>query len=187
VFGWFKKKPQPAQPDDKVACFKYHFSAAEGSQVQRGCIAAAMVAIEDEPVQKARNLLSAEDQVIFMMTYECFVMWGFKRGLETVLKPAVVEPIIVAMRRHFAKHGFYRPDAFQKIWDQMQTVMPMAMNPTPEGVIYPAAEMLMAPTLAGYPLDPMISADLEFGVFVGLVIGDLVRIARAQVMPSVSR
>jgi hypothetical protein len=185
MFGWFKKKPPPAQHDDRIARFKHHIATTEGPQVQRGCVAAAMVAIEDESVRNQRNKLSADDQLIFMMTYECFVMWAMKRGLETVLKATEVEAVIMAIHRHFAKYGFYRPDAFEKIWDKMQVVMPMAMSPSPEGVVYPAADMLMAPTLAGYPLNPMIAADLEFGVFVGLVIGDLVTVAQAQAMPRI--
>jgi hypothetical protein len=184
--GWFKRKPQPSSQDARAARFQQHFFAAEGSQVERGC-AAAMVAIEEEPVQRQRNKLSAEDQVIFMMAYESFVMWAFKRGLETLMKPPEVTPVILAIHKNFAKRGFYRPDAFEKIWEKMQVVMPKAMNPTPEGVVYPVVEMLMAPTLAGYPLNPMIAADLEFGAFVGLVVGDLFRIARAQVTPSAPR
>jgi hypothetical protein len=152
VFGWLKKKPKPDQPDARNARFVYHFENAVGSQVQRGCIAAGMVAIEAESVQKKRKKLTVEDQIIFMMTYECFVLRAIKRGLEAVLKPAEVEPIVVSVYHHFAKNGFYRPDVFEKIWDKMQIVMPIAIKPTPEGVIYPAADMITAPSLAGYPL-----------------------------------
>jgi hypothetical protein len=92
------------------------------------------------------------------------------------------------MQRHFAKQAIYRPQAFEKIWDKMQVVMPMAMNSTPDGAPpYPAAEMLMAPTLAGYPLDPVNGADLEFGMFISFVVGDLARIARAQAMSNSAR
>ena len=185
MFSWFKRNPQVEQPREIATRFRHHFSAAEGSQIQRGCSAAAMVAIEEEPVQKQRNKLLAEDQIVFMMTYECFVTWAFKQGLEKVLKPADVEPVIVAMHRHFAKHAFYRPEAFEKIWGKMQVLMPKALTPTAKGVIGPAASMLMAANLAGYPLDPMIGADLEFGAFVGKAIGELVTRAQAQAMPSV--
>jgi hypothetical protein len=119
-----------------------------------------------------------------MMTYECFVMWAFKHGLETVLKRGEVEAAVVAMQHHFAKHAFYQRQAFEKIWSEMQVVMPMAMTPTPEGIIYPVTEMLMAATFAGYPLDPMIGADLEFGRYIALAIGNCVRAARAQAMPT---
>jgi hypothetical protein len=185
VFNWFKRNPQVEQPKEIATRFRHHFSAAEGSQIQRGCIAAAMVAIEEEPVQKQRNKLPAKDQIIFMMTYECFVMWAFKQGLEKVLKPADVGPVIVAMHRHFAKHAFYQPDAFAKIWDKMQVLMPKAMAPAAKGVICPAADMLRAANLAGYPLEPTIGADLEFGAFVSKAIGELVTRAQAQAMPSV--
>jgi hypothetical protein len=185
VFGWFKRKPQPAQPDARVARFKHHFATANGSDSQCGCIAVAMIAIEEEWVQKVRDKLSGEAKVIFMMTYECFVMWAMRRGLESVLKPVEVEAIIAAIRSHFATHGFYRPQAFDKIWDKMQGVMPIAMTPTPDGMILPAAEMFMAPNMAGYPLDPNILVEnFEFGLLVGLVLDNLARDARAMVMPS---
>ena len=39
-----------------------------------------MVAIEAEQVQKQYGKLAGEARIIFMMTYECFVMWAMKRG-----------------------------------------------------------------------------------------------------------
>jgi hypothetical protein len=184
MFGWFKKKRQPVYSDAAIESFKRHYEIAEGSPSQRGCIAAAMVSLEKEPVQKQRKKLTGDVQVTFMMAYECFVMWAMKRGLDSVMEPPEVETFVASMRQHFAKHGYFQPDAFEKIWDKMQNVMPMALNSTPEGLPYPVTEMLMAPVLAGYDLDPMIGADMEFGIFVAIELGTLGKIALAQVIPN---
>ena len=132
-----------------------------------------MTAIEDEYVQKQRKMFSGEEQIIFMMTYECFVMWCLLRGLATLLTRQDVEHVRIAIHDHFTKHARYRQNVFEKIWEKMQDVMPMAMTSTPDGVPpLPVAEMFMAPTLAGFKLD-LLKTDLEFGVFVGLAVSEL--------------
>jgi hypothetical protein len=137
-----------------------------------------MLAIEGELVKVQRGKLSAKNQMIFIMTYECFVMWALKRGMDSVLERKVVESAVVALQQHFAKHAWYQPDVFEKIWDQIQNLMPLTLRPTDKGIIYPAAEMIEAANQAGYPLDPMIAADLDFGMHVLMVIQPLAEIAQ---------
>src|SRR5207253_1379189 len=103
-------------------------------------------------------------QMNFMMAYECFVMWALKRGIEGIVTQREADSAIVAMQQHLAKHAWYRPEAFEKVWESMQETMPMGLRPTVDGLIYPAAEMLMAARLAGFPY-PLI-LDLDFGAHI---------------------
>jgi hypothetical protein len=161
--------------------YKRIFAAAEGSNLQRSFIAIAMLAIEDDLVQEQRTNLAVNDQMIFMMTYECLVMWALRRGMATVLKREEFGSTLDAMHLHFARHAWYRPDAFEKIWNRMEVLMPLAMKPDDSGIIYPVAEMIEAANQAGYPLNPMIGARLKFGMHVGLEIGRLGDFARSAV------
>ena len=45
-----------------------------------------MTAIEEELVQNELKPLSSDDQMLFMMTYECFVLWALKQGMQQLLK-----------------------------------------------------------------------------------------------------
>jgi hypothetical protein len=166
------------EPDPRlIAKLKAHFAAAEGSHIQRACIATAMSAIEHELVETERAQLPTNDQMLFMMTYECFVMWALKMGIEPVLERPEVESAIVAMQEYFARHAWYKPGVFEAIWKQMQEVMPMALRTGDEGTQpYPAAEMLMAPSLAGYSFSRAVGLDLRFGIHVALEIARLAEV-----------
>jgi hypothetical protein len=161
----------------RFAASERHFVAAEGSFLERLFIAAAMSAIEDDDVQRQRLKLSSEDQMVFMMTYECFVIWSLMRGMETVLKQEEVKSACFAMQRHFAKQAWYRPHVFEKIWDGMQVFMPMAMKYDDTHPPYPVAEMLMAADYAGCSL-PSIGTDFRFGIHVGLTMVILAEFGR---------
>ena len=87
---------QPTPSEERLARFKDHYAVADGTEIQRGCSAAAMTAIEDEYVQKQRKMFSGEEQIIFMMTYECFVMGCLLRGLATLLTRQDVEHVRIA-------------------------------------------------------------------------------------------
>jgi hypothetical protein len=178
MFDWLSKSPQVQPKDPGLARLQHHFLLAEGSESQRFAIAAAMSAIEEDLVERQRTKLSSEKQTVFMMTYECFVMWSIKRGMDAVLKSEQVTQVVVAMHQHFAKHAWYQPDAFERIWDQMQVLMPMALRPDDTGIIYPVTEMIEAANQAGYPLDHMIGADGEFGIHVVMEIGRLATVAK---------
>jgi hypothetical protein len=139
-----------------------------------------MMAIEAEEIAKQREKLTPDGQMTFMMAYECCMMWAIKSGMEKVLKPEEVQSAVLAMRRHLAKHGWYQPEPFEKIWAEMEILMPIAMSqgadaPPP----YPVAQMLLAPNQAGYPLDLMMGTDLNFGFYVLLMIQQLADAAKS--------
>jgi tryptophan synthase alpha subunit len=116
MFGWFRKKAEPPAADVQPTRFMVHFAAADGTVIQRGAIAAAMSSLEVDAVQKERLTLSPKDQATFMMTYACMVVWAITRGMVTRLKSEEVDAAIVAMQFHFAKHAWYQPEPFAKLW-----------------------------------------------------------------------
>ena len=97
---------------------------AQGSELHRNLITAAMSQIEATRVQDLRAKLSAEDQMRFMMAYECFVMWAINLGLQKVLNAEGIQAALRALYHHFEKHGWYRADAFEKIWAETEKEMP---------------------------------------------------------------
>jgi hypothetical protein len=141
MFGWFSRKPKTETQEQCVARLQHHFLLAKGSKGQRLAIAAAMSALEKDLVQQQRLRLASEEQAVFMMTYECFVMWAIKGGMDATLNREEVESTVLAIHHHFTKHAWYRPDAFEKIWDQTQVLMPIALSPTDTGIVYPVTEM----------------------------------------------
>lgn len=154
MIGWLKKRVAERKTAKTVQRFKQHFSKAAGIQLERILIAAAMVEIEDPMIQEERVKVPVAQQETFMMAYECFVMWTLKRGIAVVLEASAVSAAVLAMRNHFAKHACYSRGAFEKIWAEMERLMPQAMIPSGGlGIVYPAAEICEAARQAGFQLD----------------------------------
>jgi hypothetical protein len=176
VFAWLK---QHLARKAFQKSFERHYGAAEGSHIQRSVIAAAMSEIEYEMVQRQRAKQSPKDQIAFMITYECMVMWSLGKGMELELDQQALDSAILAIQAHFAKHAWYQDDAFRKIWQQMQRYMPMAMRPGPNGhPPFPVAEMAIAAQLAGYPYNVAMVCELSFGFHVASTILRLAEFAR---------
>jgi hypothetical protein len=153
---------------------KHHFEQAEGLEFERVCIAAAMSAIEQKRLE-----LSPSDQAIFMIAYECAVMWFLTRAMQELLKPDEIESVVLAIKGHFAKHAWYETEAFEKIWNKMQIDMPVAIKPDDRCPPYPLAGMIMAVQGAGYPLDVNKLLSLKFGLYVGVRLGTLAGLGRS--------
>ena len=83
-----------------------------------------MAALEDEAVQEQMRGMSADQQEVFMMVYECLLMWSFLGGLSNVLELEELPPVAAAMRDHFATHAGYRPEKFERLWHETQKCMP---------------------------------------------------------------
>jgi hypothetical protein len=135
-----------------------------------------MLELEDEKVREHRLLLSPEDQTVFMMSYECFVMWCLREGMQSLLNPGEIESGVMGMQGHFAKHAWYQPEAFEKIWDKMCIMMPKAMSLVPP---FPLAEMIMAVQAAGYSFEIVKLTSLQFGMYLGCKIPVLVELGRS--------
>jgi hypothetical protein len=172
MFAWLKRRPIQKPT---AARFDELFAATEGSGVERSCAAMAMLELEEDIIQRECLQLLPEDRKLFLMTYGCYVTWLLWQWLKTNLGQQQGDSIIAAVHRHFGRQPWHQPDIFGRIWEKMCVVMPMAFNPDPDGSIYPAAEMLMAPSLAGYSMNVVAGTDITFGIHVGLVIGKLRR------------
>jgi hypothetical protein len=163
MFAWLKQ--QLAQRAAKKR-YAQHFASAEGPDFHRSIIAAGMHEVEDGVVAKVRKRMSPNHESNFMMAYECVVSWALKTGIESVLGQEGAGPAIAALHRYFEKHAWYRPGAFEKVWEEIQFAMPQAMQPGPDGTPpYPLAEMVIAANEAGYPCD-VTAIGLTFGFHV---------------------
>jgi hypothetical protein len=78
MIGWIKTRLRQARVAKNL---QRHMAAAVGPPIHRTAIAVAMTALDNELVEKERRKLSSSDQTIFMMAYECLVMWSLVRGL----------------------------------------------------------------------------------------------------------
>jgi len=103
------------------------YDAAEGTSLERYCIAGLMLALESEEIARLRRDLSPDSEKILMTTYECCMMWAIKRGLESEVDREGVQSAVGAMERHLAKQTWYESTAFKRIWAAMEKTMPMAM------------------------------------------------------------
>ncbi len=149
-----------------------HSAGAQGSPIQRSCIAISMAAIADEIVRHECKKFPQDQQKVFMMTYECFVMWALKCGFESVVGITDTEDAIVGMRNYFAQNAWYESGSFEKIWASIQQLMPSSLTAKGQlGAIYPVAEMITAANLAGFPL--AVPTDYSFGAHVIQSIGRL--------------
>jgi hypothetical protein len=173
MFGWFRERLARWAAERRG---RQHYSAAEGSDVERFAIVGLMMAIETEDVVAERQKLTQANQTIFMLGYECCMMWAIKSGAEKVLKPEQVTSLVLAMKRHLAKHAWYQAEAIEKIWNRVEVMMPMAMNmnygpdaPPP----YPPAELHIALDQAGYPLDKKAGVNVKFGMCMLLMMVEL--------------
>jgi hypothetical protein len=165
MFGWLRRLFGPESYKHR---FIRHFSAAEGSYVQRQLIACAMAEIEGETAQEERKKLSPQHQGVFSITYACYLMWGMKQGLGSTLNRQEVESAIAGVLQHLQKQEWYRQDVYEKIWEQMLTFMPIAMQSTPAAPPYPVAEMLMAAHAAGYDLH--VTTDIRWGMQISMAL-----------------
>jgi hypothetical protein len=102
------------------------YEAAEGTSLERHCIASLMLAMESEEIARQRRELSPDSEKIFLTTYECCMMWAIKRGLESEVDREGVQAAVGAMQRHLEKHAWYDGTAFKRIWTAMEKAMPMA-------------------------------------------------------------
>jgi hypothetical protein len=159
-----------------------HYLAAKGSEAERYAIAGLMVAVEANEVTQERRQLTQTDQTKFMMGYECSMIWAIKTGAENVLNPKETQSMVLAMKRHLAEHGWHEAEAFDRIWERVDAMMPIAFNAkygTDAPPPYPVAEMQLALDQAGYPLSQAVGLDVRFGIFMMLTMRELTKAAEA--------
>jgi hypothetical protein len=146
-----------------------HMALASGTHLQRGASAIAMAAVEEDVVQKVRRNLPLAEQDVFMMAYECFVMWSIMKGVESVASADETASATSAMQSYFTEHGWYVAGNFERIWEKMKQIEPKAGLKT--GVVWPIADMALAVEQAGCRLT--FPVDYRFGLHVFLSMENL--------------
>jgi hypothetical protein len=162
MLDWLKTKLKEKKLTDRM---QKHLATATGPQLNRNMIAVAMASLDDDSVQGALRVVRPDQQNVFMMVYECIVLWAILRGLASAGVPEhVQEEVALAMRDHFADHGWYTAHEFEKLWDSTQEWMPAFAKPTKDGNLWPAAALVQIPHAAGSRLD--FVPDYTFGCHV---------------------
>jgi hypothetical protein len=162
MFHWLKTKLAQREFAERM---RKHMATATGPSLHTGAIAVAMATLEDDLVKKQLSEIRSDQWDTFMMTYECIVMWAILRGFTLAGIPDRVQTgVVTAMRDHFARHAFYVPDQFQKLWDQTQKWMPEFARPSKDGILCPAAAFTQIPHDAGRRLDYIPSLVFQYYV-----------------------
>src|SRR5689334_13392038 len=89
------------------------------------------------------------------------------------------EVALTRVSDHFSECSWWDEEAFFNIWEKMHEKMPLALKPGPDGIVYPAVEMIAAANEAGYNLP--YKANLEFGIYIRTVLTDYYREIRLLV------
>jgi hypothetical protein len=153
--------------------YRVHYERASGSDLHRRAVAIAMMELEDPWVSRALAEFSAEEQPIFLMSYECFILWVLLRSLEKRLQPAEIRELAKQVRDAFATFGRHDSAAFEKIWPYTTELMPIALKGGKDtGIVYPLYHIIEAATSAGYPLPPIF--DVEIGLHILVVMERIV-------------
>jgi hypothetical protein len=174
MFGWLKTKLHQKQVAERM---RKHMATATGPPLHTGAIAVAMAALDDDLVQKELSRIRPDQRDVFMMTYECIVMWAILRGFALAGLPEPAKSgVLSAMRDHFAHHAFYVPEQFEMIWDETQEWMPVFAKPPKDGLYAPATAFVQIPHAAGSRLD--FIPDMMFQIHVIYTIDSVTDIGK---------
>ena len=133
--------------------FHAHFESASGPVSHRNAVAVAMMELEDPWVSQVMAVYSAVEQPVFLMAYECFILWVLIRALQQRLQPADIQDLTKRVRDAFVTFGCHDSVVFEKIWPYTAEFMPIALKGGAQtGAVYPLPLIIQAATSAGYPL-----------------------------------
>lgn len=160
--------------------FTKHYQQAQGSDFQKSLIAAVMASLEVDLVKAECNRRAESERLIFLITYECFILWIIKSALESILSERKTQSMIDAAKNYIAAHGPYESEPFERIWNSILLFMPRALVPGQNGLIFPVAEMMVSAHFAGYPIDQNCSP--LFATHVMTVIPQLSEMVKTQLL-----
>jgi hypothetical protein len=150
--------------------FHAHFESASGPVSHRNAVAVAMMELEDPWVSQVMAVYSAVEQPVFLMAYECFILWVLIRALQQRLQPADIQDLTKRVRDAFVTFGCHDSVVFEKIWPYTAEFMPIALKGGAQtGAVYPLPLIIQAATSAGYPL-PQKILDYRLGVHILVVM-----------------
>lgn len=158
--------------------FTKHYQQAQGNDFQRSLIAVTMSSLEADPVRAECNRRAKSERLIFLITYECFILWIIKSALDSVLPKLKAQDMIEAARNYIAEHGPYEAEPFERIWKSILFLMPRALVPGQNGLIFPVAELMLSAHFAGYSINQNCSPD--FATHVMFVIPQISEVVKTQ-------
>jgi hypothetical protein len=126
--------------------------------------------LEDPWMSQVLPDFSAEEQPVFLMAYECFILWVLIQVLHERLKPDEIQDLTKRVRDAFVTFGRHDSVVFEKIWPYTAEFMPIALKGGAQsGAVYPLPLIIQAATSAGYPL-PQRIMDYRLGVHILVVM-----------------
>jgi hypothetical protein len=146
--------------------FHNHFVNAIGSDLQRNAIAVAMMELEDPNIERAAQKFSQKEQPIFLMAYQCFILWILRKQLQQRAQASELEEITRSVKSRFATFKFFNEKIFEEILEKTQELMPIALQGGKNTkIVYPLTHIILAANMAGYTL-PQTTLGYDFGVHI---------------------
>jgi hypothetical protein len=143
-----------------------------------------MMELEDPWVSQVMPDFSAEEQPVFLMAYECFILWVLIQALQERLQPAEIQDLTKRVRDAFVTFGRHDSVLFEKIWPYTAEFMPIALKGGAQtGAVYPLPLIIQAASSAGYPL-PQEILDYRLGVHVLVVMKRIAKILSSEANPA---
>ncbi len=175
----FSSREQIREQKRLKTIFLRHYQQAKGTDFQRTLIAVTLSSLEADSVRAECNRRPKNERLIFLITYECFILWIIKSALESVLSERETEDIIAVIKNYIAAHGPYEAEPFERIWNSILFHMPYALVPSGrDGLIFPVAELMLSAHFAGYPINSHCSP--VFAVYVMAMIPEITEGVKTQ-------
>ena len=163
--------------------FRAHFDRASGPTLHRNAVAVAMMELEDPWVCQVLAQYSADEQPIFLMAYECFILWVLIRVLQQESQDSEIQDLTKRVRDAFVTFGRHDSVVFEKIWPYIAEFMPIALRGgSKTRTVYPLPHIIQAATSAGYPL-PQKILSLRLGLHVLTVMNRIPQTLRYDANP----
>jgi hypothetical protein len=155
------------------------FLEAEGTPLGRSAIVCVMMPLGETEFRTVRDKLPKTDQDIFTMTFAAALLWAVQQGSDQ-LEPDDAKATAFCVGRHLTKQSWFKQEIFQRIWAQIEILMPIAFSEEPGAPPpYPLAEIMMAAEFAGHKVN--VVAGMDFGMFIAFTLVQTTKIARMTV------
>ena len=141
-----------------------HYKQTQGNELHRLVAAMVLCELERHAVRTECKRRPKDERLIFLIAYECFILWIIKTSFESVVSPTRIQKLIDATKNYIEEHGHYEPEIFERLWNSILLHMPFAMIPGEDGTTFPVAELMLSVNFAGYPINQNCSP--EFAIHV---------------------
>lgn len=158
--NWFEQR-------EREKLYWRYYNSAKGNDFAKTSFALLMMELEDDLIKRITLKHPLEQQKIFLMAYECFVMWLIKFNIERSLQRESVVQLLGTLRDNIRDCGHYEQGVFEEIWEAVQDAMPVCLTPgTKTGVPVPWVHIVTSCTVRGIEIHPI--PDFKFMAHVDL-------------------